>query len=119
MFSKLGHGSKEFLVIRICAVLILFYTLYLASFVLFAEEVNFNRWSAFFENPVNKILTSLFFLAFFFVAYDEKAVFLKLIKTQLFLHLFGLLKKYVQKSVRGEYFLQQIMNGAFSASLLF
>ena len=64
MFSKLGHGSKEFLVIRICAVLILFYTLYLASFVLFAEEVNFNRWSAFFENPVNKILTSLFFLAF-------------------------------------------------------
>ena len=56
---------------------------------------------------------------FFFVVYDEKVDFLKLIKTQLFLHLFGLLKKYVQKSVRGEYFLQQIMNGAFSASLLF
>ena len=64
MFSKLGHGSKEFLIVRICAVLILSYTLYLASFLFFAEEVNFNRWSAFFENPFNKAFTSIFFLAF-------------------------------------------------------
>ena len=62
MFSKLGHGSKEFLIVRICAVLILSYTLYLASFLVFAEEVNFNRWSAFFENPFNKAFTSIFFL---------------------------------------------------------
>jgi len=64
MFSKLGHGSKEFLVIRACAVLILFYTLYLGGFVLVTDEVNFNHWSAFFDNTLNKILTSMFFLAF-------------------------------------------------------
>ena len=64
MFSRLGHGSIEFLIVRLCAVLILSYTLYLASFVFLAEEVNFNRWSAFFENPFNKAFTSLFFIAF-------------------------------------------------------
>ena len=64
MFSKLGHGSKEFLVIRACAVLILFYTLYLGGFVLVTDEVKFNHWSAFFDNTLNKILTSMFFLAF-------------------------------------------------------
>ena len=64
MFSRLGHGSIEFLIVRLCALLILSYTLYLASFVFLAEEVNFNRWSAFFENPFNKAFTSLFFIAF-------------------------------------------------------
>ena len=64
MFSKLGHGSKEFLVIRACAVLILLYTLYLGGFLLLTDEVNFNQWSAFFGNTLNKILTSTFFLAF-------------------------------------------------------
>ena len=64
MFSRLGHGSKEFLLIRVCAVLILFYTLYLGGFVLLTDEVTFNQWSVFFNNPINKILTSLFFLAF-------------------------------------------------------
>jgi succinate dehydrogenase / fumarate reductase membrane anchor subunit len=64
MFSNLGHGSKEFLIIRACAVLMLIYTLYLGGFVLLADEVNFNQWSAFFDNTLNKIFTSLFFLAF-------------------------------------------------------
>ena len=64
MFSNLGHGSKEFLIIRACAVLMLIYTLYLGGFVLLADEVNFNQWSTFFDNTLNKIFTSLFFLAF-------------------------------------------------------
>ena len=64
MFSGLGHGSKEFLIIRACALLILFYTLYLGSFIIFAQEVNFNTWSKFFDNTFNKIFTSIFFLAF-------------------------------------------------------
>jgi len=64
MFSSLGHGSKEFLIIRACALLILFYTLYLGSFIIFAQEVNFNTWSKFFDNTFNKIFTSIFFLAF-------------------------------------------------------
>ncbi len=29
-----------------------------------ADEVNFKQWSAFFDNIINKILTSLFFIAF-------------------------------------------------------
>ena len=64
MFSSLGHGSKEFLTIRACALLILLYTLYLGSFVVLAHEVNFNTWSEFFDNTFNKIFTSIFFLAF-------------------------------------------------------
>ena len=60
MFSNLGHGSKEFLIIRACAVLMLIYTLYLGGFVLLADEVNFNQWSTFFDNTLNKIFTFLF-----------------------------------------------------------
>ena len=64
MFTRLGHGSLEFLTVRVCAILLLLYTLYLSGFVLLADEVNFNQWSAFFGNIINKILTSLFFIAF-------------------------------------------------------
>ena len=64
MFRRLGHGSLEFLTVRICAVFLLLYTLYLSSFILITDEVNFNQWSAFFGNTTNKILTSLFFMAF-------------------------------------------------------
>ena len=64
MFSRLGHGSKEFLVIRACALLILFYTIYLGSFVIVTDELNFDLWSTFFKSTHNKILTSVFFLAF-------------------------------------------------------
>lgn len=64
MFSRLGHGSIEFLTVRACAILMLFYTLYLGGFVLLTDEVNFNQWSAFFNNTINKILTSIFFLSF-------------------------------------------------------
>ena len=64
MFSRLGHGSKEFLIIRACALLMLFYTLYLGGFVVVTDELNFTLWSTFFENALNKILTSVFFLAF-------------------------------------------------------
>ena len=64
MFLKLGHGSKEFLIIRACALLILFYTIYLGGFVIITEELDFNLWSTFFESTLNKMFTSIFFLAF-------------------------------------------------------
>ena len=38
--------------------------LYPSGFILITDEVNFNQWSAFFGNTINKILTSLFFMAF-------------------------------------------------------
>ena len=47
MFRRLGHGSLEFLTVRICAVFLLLYTLYLSGFILITDEVNFNQWSAF------------------------------------------------------------------------
>ena len=64
MFSNLGHGTKEFLIIRACAILILLFTLYLGSFVLLTDQMTFNNWSAFFDQTINKILSSIFFLAF-------------------------------------------------------
>ena len=64
MFTRLGHGSIEFLTVRVCAIFLLLYTLYLSGFVLLTDEVNFNQWSAFFDNTINKIFTSIFFLAF-------------------------------------------------------
>ena len=64
MFSNLGHGTKEFLIIRVCAILILLYTLYLGSFILLSDQITFNNWSAFFDQTINKVLSSIFFLAF-------------------------------------------------------
>ena len=62
--SKLGSGTKDFIIIRVCAVLILLYSIYLAAFFISTEGVSFKVWSTFFQSPINKILTSAFFLAF-------------------------------------------------------
>ena len=42
MLSRLGHGSKEFIVIRVCAFLLLSYTFYLGTYFLLSDEFNFN-----------------------------------------------------------------------------
>ena len=62
--NTLGSGTKDFIVIRVCAVLILSYSIYLAAFFISTNEVNYEVWSSFFQSPLNKILTSVFFLAF-------------------------------------------------------
>ena len=62
--SKLGAGTKDFIIIRVCAVLILIYSIYLAAFFISTEGINYEVWSSFFQNPINKILTSAFFLSF-------------------------------------------------------
>ena len=62
--SKLGTGTKDFIIIRICAVLIMIYSIYLAAFFISIDTFNYKEWSSFFQNPINKILTSVFFLAF-------------------------------------------------------
>ena len=56
MLSRLGHGTKEFIVIRVCAFLLLSYTFYLGTYFLL--------WSTFFDQTMNKVITSIFFLAF-------------------------------------------------------
>jgi len=62
--SKLGSGTKDFIIIRICAVLILIYSIYLVVSVFSADGINYKEWSSFFQSPINKILTSAFFVAF-------------------------------------------------------
>ena len=62
--NKLGSGTKDFIIIRVCAVLILLYSIYLSSFFIATDGVNYKVWSAFFQSPLNKILTSVFFIAF-------------------------------------------------------
>ena len=64
MLSRLGHGTKEFIVIRVCAFLLLSYTFYLGTYFLLSDEFNFNLWSTFFDQTMNKVITSIFFLAF-------------------------------------------------------
>ena len=64
MLSRLGHGTKEFIVIRGCAFLLLSYTFYLGTYFLLSDEFNFNLWSTFFDQTMNKVITSIFFLAF-------------------------------------------------------
>jgi len=61
---KLGSGTKDFIIIRVCAFLILIYSIYIAAFVISNDGINFNDWSSFFQSPINKILTSVFFVAF-------------------------------------------------------
>ena len=62
--NKLGSGTKDFIIIRVCAVLILMYSIYIVAFVISNDGINFNEWSSFFQSLLNKILTSAFFLAF-------------------------------------------------------
>ena len=62
--SKLGSGTKDFIIIRVCAVLILLYSIYLSSFFIATDGVNYKVWSSFFQSPLNKISTSIFFIAF-------------------------------------------------------
>ena len=62
--NRLGSGTKDFIIIRVCAVLILLYSIYLSSFFIATDGVNYKVWSSFFQSPLNKILTSVFFIAF-------------------------------------------------------
>ena len=61
---KFGPGTKDFIIIRLSAVLILIYSIYLTESVVSAAGINYKEWSSFFQSPINKILTSAFFLAF-------------------------------------------------------
>ena len=56
----INSGTKDFIIIRVCAVLILIYSIYLAAFFISTEGINYKVWSSFFQNPINKILTSAF-----------------------------------------------------------
>ena len=73
-----------------------------------------------FESAVNNASErAFFFLISLSLLMMKKGDFFKLLKTHQFLHFFGFLKRYVEKSVRGGHFLPQIMTVAFSAFLLF
>ena len=52
--SKLGTGTRDFLIVRICALLMLLYSLYLLGYLLTGELNNFAKWSSFFETALNK-----------------------------------------------------------------
>ena len=45
--NKLGPGTKDFIIIRVCAVLILLYSIYLSSFFIATDGVNYKVWSSF------------------------------------------------------------------------
>ena len=75
----------------------------------------------FHESLINNKTEWAFFQSFLFLClWRKKLTFTNYSKhTHQFLNFLGLLKKCVQNNVRGGYFLPQIMQGAFSASLLF
>ena len=62
---------------------------------------------------------STFFLFSSSLLNMKKADFLKMLKTHQLLNVFGPLENYAEKSVRGGYFLPQIMKVAFFFFLLF
>ena len=62
--SKLGTGTRDFLIVRICALLMLLYSLYLLGYLLTGEINNFAKWNSFFESSLNKVLSLIFFAAF-------------------------------------------------------
>ena len=62
--GKLGTGTRDFLIVRICALLMLLYSLYLLGFLITGETNNFAKWNSFFESSLNKILSLIFFTAF-------------------------------------------------------
>ena len=62
--GKIGTGTRDFLIVRICAFLMLLYSLYLLEFLITGEINNFTKWNSFFESSLNKILSLTFFTAF-------------------------------------------------------
>ena len=64
VMSKLGTGTRDFLIVRICALLMLLYSLYLLGYLVTGEINNFAKWNSFFESSLNKVLSLIFFAAF-------------------------------------------------------
>ncbi len=60
--GKIGTGTRDFLIVRICALLMLLYSLYLLGFLTTGEINNFAKWNSFFESSLNKILSLTFLL---------------------------------------------------------
>ena len=62
VMSKLGTGTRDFLIVRICALLMLLYSLYLLGYLLTGEINNFAKWNSFFESSLNKTLSLIFLM---------------------------------------------------------
>lgn len=63
---KLLSATNEFLLVRICALLMFFYSLYIIYFIAFTPSVNFLVWEEFFGLLLTKIFSFLFLFSFAF-----------------------------------------------------
>ncbi len=59
-----GSGTKDFLALRITALILLVYSAYLTFFVFYYEPISFDLWKGLFQNVFMKISTTLFLLSF-------------------------------------------------------
>lgn len=57
--SLTGNGLKDWLIQRITAVVLLFYTLFLAGFILLNANLDYTRWYALFHTPWFSVATIL------------------------------------------------------------
>ena len=59
-----GSGTKDFLAVRITALILLVYCIYLTFFVFHNAPISFDVWEGLFQNSFMKIFTTLFLLSF-------------------------------------------------------
>ncbi|MCR3755715.1 MAG: succinate:quinone oxidoreductase, membrane protein SdhD [Sodalis sp. Psp] len=58
--SALGcSGVREWLLMRASSIIIIFYIIYLTSFILFEDTLTYDVWHAFFALPITKVFTLL------------------------------------------------------------
>ncbi len=59
-----GSGTRDFLIIRFCALIMVFYTIYLLIFFVSNPILDFHLWYNFFHQLTNKILFLAFIISF-------------------------------------------------------
>jgi succinate dehydrogenase hydrophobic membrane anchor protein len=57
-------GTNEFIIIRVCALLMFLYIIYLIYFIFSTPVVDYTAWEAFFEGFVTRIFSSIFLISF-------------------------------------------------------
>ena len=59
-------ATNEFLLVRICAVLMFFYTAYIITFIASTPSIDYPIWKSFFDEITTKVFTLVFVSAFAF-----------------------------------------------------
>ncbi|PPI86878.1 succinate dehydrogenase, hydrophobic membrane anchor protein [Candidatus Pantoea edessiphila] len=62
-FALSRKGIQDWLILRIAAIIIFLYIIYICTFLIHVDELNYYTWHNFFQHTVTKIFTMLMILS--------------------------------------------------------